>query len=78
MHLEGTASFHTLRVVGKIDKQPLFILVDSGSTHNTSRNPYYKNNVFITRLDTQISSIKITCSQSHSSLHNKSQNIAFF
>nr|TKS08307.1 hypothetical protein D5086_0000105520 [Populus alba] len=32
--LEGVAGLNTLRVTGKVEKQPLFILVDSGSTHN--------------------------------------------
>ena len=32
--LEGTMSCHTLRVAKKVDKHPLYILIDSGSTHN--------------------------------------------
>ena len=32
--LEGTSGFQTLRVTGKVDKTSLFIMVDSGSTHN--------------------------------------------
>ncbi|PKI68034.1 hypothetical protein CRG98_011630 [Punica granatum] len=32
--LAGTRSFQTMRVMGVVDKKPLHILVDSGSTHN--------------------------------------------
>jgi len=32
--LEGTMGCHTLRVAGKVDKYPLYILIDSSSTHN--------------------------------------------
>jgi hypothetical protein len=32
--LEGTMGYHTLRVARKLDKHPLYILIDSGSTHN--------------------------------------------
>jgi hypothetical protein len=32
--LEGTASFHTLKVTGKVDKHLIFIMVDSRSTQN--------------------------------------------
>jgi len=32
--LEGTPGFQTLRVTGKVDKSPLFIMIDFGSTHN--------------------------------------------
>jgi hypothetical protein len=32
--LEGTSGFQTLRVTGKVDKSPLFIMIDLGSTHN--------------------------------------------
>jgi hypothetical protein len=32
--LEGTVGFHTMKVTGKVGKQVLHILVDSGSTHN--------------------------------------------
>jgi hypothetical protein len=32
--LEGSSGFQTLRVTGKVDKSPLFIMIDSGSTHN--------------------------------------------
>ena len=32
--LEGTSGFQTLRVTSKVEKSPLFIMIDSGSTHN--------------------------------------------
>ena len=32
--LEGTRGCHTLRVTGKADKHSVYILIDSGSTHN--------------------------------------------
>ena len=32
--LEGTMGCHTLRVAGKVDRHPLYILIDSGSTQN--------------------------------------------
>jgi hypothetical protein len=32
--LEGVTGLNTLRVTGRVEKQPLIILVDSGSTHN--------------------------------------------
>jgi hypothetical protein len=32
--LEGVPGCYTLKVTGKVDKLPIFILVDSGSTHN--------------------------------------------
>lgn len=32
--LEGTARFHTLRVIGKVDKHSLFIMVDFESTYD--------------------------------------------
>ena len=36
--LEGTARLNTLRVTDRVGKQPLFILVDLGSTHNFISN----------------------------------------
>jgi len=42
--LEGTMGCHTLRVVGKVDKHPLYILIDSGSTYN------FLNSAFATKL----------------------------
>jgi len=36
--LEGTARLNTLRVTDRVGKQPLFILVDSGSIHNFISN----------------------------------------
>jgi len=42
--LEGTMGCHTLRVAGKVDKHPLYILIDSGITHN------FLNSAFATKL----------------------------
>jgi len=36
--LEGVIRLNTLRVTGRVEKQPLFILLDSGSTHNFISN----------------------------------------
>jgi hypothetical protein len=36
--LEGAAKLNTIRVTDRVGKQPLFILVDSGSTHNFISN----------------------------------------
>ena len=30
----GTKDYQTMKVMGKIKKQPLVVLIDSGSTHN--------------------------------------------
>jgi hypothetical protein len=32
--LEGTMGFHTMKVTGKIERQALYILIDSRSIHN--------------------------------------------
>ena len=32
--LEGVIGFHTLMITNKVDKHPIFIIVDSGSTYN--------------------------------------------
>jgi hypothetical protein len=32
--LEGIIWFHTLRVTRKVDRHPIFIMVDSNNTHN--------------------------------------------
>ena len=42
--LEGMMGCHTLRVAGKVDKHPLYILINSGSTHN------FLNSVFANKL----------------------------
>jgi hypothetical protein len=36
--LEGLIGLNTLRISGRVGKQPLFILVDSGSIHNFISN----------------------------------------
>jgi len=36
--LEGLIGLNTLRITGRVGKQPLFILVDSGSIHNFISN----------------------------------------
>ena len=50
--MEGVAGLNTLRVTGRVEKQPLFILVDSGSTHN------FISNQVAARLHCRLSSIK--------------------
>ena len=50
--LEGVAGLNTLRVTGRVEKQPLFILVDSGSTHN------FISNQVAERLHCRLTSIK--------------------
>jgi hypothetical protein len=36
--LEGVTGLNTLRVTGRVEKQPIVILIDSGSTHNFISN----------------------------------------
>jgi hypothetical protein len=36
--LEGVVGLNTLRVTGRVEKQPLFILVDTSSTNNFISN----------------------------------------
>ena len=50
--LEGVTGLNTLRVTGKVEKQPLVILVDSGSTHN------FINNHVADRLHCNLTNIK--------------------
>ena len=42
--LEGMMGCHTLRVVGKVDKHPLYILIDFDSTYN------FLNSMFANKL----------------------------
>jgi hypothetical protein len=47
--LQGTTGCHTIKVWGKLDKCPIFILIDSGSTHNfLNANLASKQNCLLT------------------------------
>jgi len=50
--LEGVVGLNTLRVTGRVEKQPLFILVDTGNTHN------FISNQVAERLHCRLTSIK--------------------
>ena len=50
--LEGIIGCHTLRVTGKADKHPLYILINYGSTHN------FINNKFANKLQCLVTPIR--------------------
>nr|TKS15571.1 hypothetical protein D5086_0000032660 [Populus alba] len=49
--LQGTTGYHTIKVWGKLDKCPILILIDSGSTHNfINVNLANKHNCLLTSI----------------------------
>jgi hypothetical protein len=51
--LEGIVGFHTMKVIGKVEKEFLYILVDSGSTHK------FLNIVVALKLKCKLTTIKL-------------------
>lgn len=43
----GANTYHTMRVIGKVKRNPLHILVDSGSTHNFLNLTTAKKNLIV-------------------------------